>query len=149
MTETQLVSFLREKFKLYIRSPNVAVKPMMRLSMIGGFVQPGLFYVDYNMSFWNAVQLSGGPLLEDGIKEMQWERNGESIKDDLLPFYERGISLKTMGVQSGDIIWTPSPGAESTLDVVIRDVLPILAFATTVMMVWLTYQNSNLIYQTR
>jgi protein involved in polysaccharide export with SLBB domain len=149
MTEEQLVTFVRDNFKLYTRSPNVSIKSMLRLSMIGGFIRPGLFYVDYDMSFWNAIQLSGGPVLEDGIKEMQWERNGVRVKDDLRPFYEQGVSLKSMGFKSGDIIWTPSPGAETTLDIIIRDVIPILAFATTIMMAWLAYQNASLIYSTR
>jgi len=149
MTEAQLVSFIKNNFQIYIKSPNVLIRPMMRLSLIGGFVRPGLFYVDYDMSLWNAVQLSGGPSLEDGIKDMQWERNGKSLKDDLSPFFEQGVSLKNMGVKSGDVIWTPTPGAETTWDIVTRDVLPILAFATTIFTVWLTYQNTYLIYSNR
>ena len=149
MTEEQLVSFLKKNFQIYLKSPNISIRPMLRLSLIGGFVRPGLFYFDYDMSLWNAVQKSGGPSREDCIKDMQCERNGESLKDDLSSFFAQGVSLRNMGVKSGDIIWTPSPDAKSTWDVVTSDVLPVMAFAATLFTVWLTYQNTYLIYSSR
>jgi len=151
MTEKQIVSFIKNNFKNYIRSPNIAIKPMLRLSMIGGFIRPGMYYVDYDNSFWNTLQLSGDPILEDGIKDMQWERNGESMMDDLIPFFERGVSLRTMGFKSGDIIWTPSPGpgVENVWDDVLRYGLPFLTLATTMTMLWLTYQQTVIIYTAR
>ena len=149
MTEEQLVAFIKKNFEIYSRSPNVEVRPMLRMSMIGGFARPGLYYVDYDMSFWNAVQLSGGPLREDGVAKLQWERNGETLKDDLFPEFQRAISLKNMGFKSGDIVWTPSPDALTTWDVVVRDVLPVLAFATSMFMVWISYQQIFILTQSQ
>lgn len=149
MTEEQIVSFIKNNFRQYTRSPNVTIKPMMRVSMIGGFIRPGMYYVEYDISFWNAIQLSGGPVLEDGIKEMQWERNGESMMDDLTPFFERGVSLRTMGFKSGDIVWTPSPASETTGDQVLKYGLPIITVTTSLVMMWLYYQQTLLIYTTR
>jgi len=149
MTEEQIVTFIKKNFEIYSRSPNVEVKPMLRMSMIGGFQRPGLYYVDYDMSFWNAVQLSGGPLREDGVAKLEWERNGETMKDDLSNEFQRAISLKNMGFRSGDIIWTPSPDAMTTWDTIVRDVLPVVAFATSMFMVWISYQQIFLLTQTR
>ena len=149
MTEQQLVGFIRNNYKLYTRSPNVAIKPMLRISMIGGFIRPGLYYVDYGASFWNTVRLAGGPILEDGIAEMQWERNGESVVDDLSPFIQRGVSLKNMGFKSGDIVWTPSPATETTGDQILKYGLPIITITTSLVMMWLYYQQTFLIYSTR
>jgi protein involved in polysaccharide export with SLBB domain len=149
MTEDQLIGFIKNNFKNYTRSPNVSVKPMLRLSMIGGFISPGLYYVDYGNSFWEAIRLAGGPVREDGFSEMKWERNGKKMIADLTPFIQQGVSLKQMGFKSGDIIWTPSPDAETTWDIVTRDVLPIMAFVTTLGMLYITYLQTTLIYTTR
>ena len=149
MTEKQLVGFIRNNYKLYTRSPNVAIKPMLRISMIGGFIRPGLYYVDYGASIWNTVRLAGGPILEDGIAEMQWERNGKSMMDDLTPFLQRGVSLKKMGFKSGDIVWTPSPTAETTGDQILKYGLPIISITTSLVMMWLYYQQTVIIYSSR
>ena len=69
MTEQEIVSFIKNNFQNYTRSPNVFVKPMLRVSIIGGFLRPGLYYVDYNSSFWEMIREAGGPILEDGIEE--------------------------------------------------------------------------------
>jgi protein involved in polysaccharide export with SLBB domain len=149
MTEQQIVSFIKNNFRQYTRSPHVTIKPMLRISMIGGFIRPGLYYVEYDNSFWNTIRLSGGPSLEDGIKDMQWERDGESMMDDLTPFFERGISLRNMGFKSGDILWTPSPTAETTGDQILKYGLPIITVTTSLIMMWLYYQQTLLIYTSR
>ncbi len=142
MTEQELVDFIKNNFRNYTRSPNVFVKPMLRVSIIGGFIRPGLYYVDYNSSFWEMIREAGGPILEDGIEEMYWERSGKNMTENLPLFIERGISLKRMGLKSGDLVWTPTPGAETTWDKIITDVLPILAFASTMFLMWITYQRT-------
>lgn len=149
MTEQQLVGFIRNNYKLYTRSPNVAIKPMLRISMIGGFIRPGLYYVDYGASFWDTVRLAGGPILEDGVAEMQWERNGESVVDDLSPYFQRGLSLKQMGFKSGDIVWTPSPATETTAEQILKYGLPIVSITTSLVMMYFYYQQTVVLIATR
>ena len=149
MTEEQIISFIKNNFRQYTRSPHVSIKPMLRISMIGGFIRPGLYYVEYDNSFWNTIRLSGGPVMEDGLKEMQWERDGESMIEDLTPFFERGVSLRKMGFKSGDIVWTPSPTTETTGDLILKYGLPIITVTTSLVMMWLYYQQNYLIYTNR
>jgi len=126
-------------------SPNLYVKPMIRVAVVGGFVTPGLYYVDEKMSLWDLIKMAGGPNHEDAIKEINWERNGENVIEDVTPFLEHGVSLKSMGFQSGDLVWAPSPDAEDAWDFVLTKILPMAAFATTLYLVWMTYQTNVLI----
>ena len=130
MSEENFLKYLRDNYQNYLRSPNLFVKPMIRVTVVGGFVTPGLYYVDNKMSFWDLIRMAGGPNHEGAIKDIHWERNGEKMIDDLTPYLERGTSLKTMGVKSGDLVWTPSPDVETGLRFVITNILPLLTFNT-------------------
>jgi polysaccharide export outer membrane protein len=144
MTKSQLENFIKETYKNYLRYPNIYVKPVVRISLLGGFIRPGLYYVDVNNSLWDAVYEAGGTVLEDGIYEMHWERDNETRSDNIAPLFEKGISLNAMGFKSGDQIWTPSPDARTIWDTV-SDIMPILTFATTVMVVYNTYQRDSIL----
>lgn len=146
MSEFQ--EFLRSKFKAYLRYPDLYVKPMVRISLLGGFLKPGLYYVDINYSLWEAVNLAGGTLLEEGIYDMRWERGRDKQVKDLTRLFESGVSLRRMGFHSGDQIWTPSPARRTIWDTV-RDVMPILTFATTIWIVYNTYQRDLVLLRYR
>ena len=150
MSTAELTEFVKKNFQQYLRTPNVYVKPMLRASILGGVANPGLYYFDYHQSLWDVVRLAGGTTLEDGIKEMVWERDRDEVVDDLIPYFEKGISLRNMGFKSGDQLWTPTPG-ETFWDQFRTDVIPIITFATSMIMLYLTYQQQQavLILSTR
>jgi protein involved in polysaccharide export with SLBB domain len=148
MSEKQLEEYLTQNFKNYLRYPIVKVKPVIRISIVGGVIRPGLYYVDDDYSLWDALYLTGGPLSEDGFKEMHLERNSEIIYDNLIPYFERGISLKNMGVKTGDQIWVPSPDRPGFWQDAAL-VMPFLAFATSLILIYLTYQQILITAQNR
>ena len=148
MTSAQVVSYIKKTFKTYLRYPNVYVKPMVRVSLLGGFAKPGLYYVDIDNSLWQVVKKAGGTLKEDGIYEMRWERNHDENSDDVVPLFEKGISLRKMGFKSGDQIWTPSPDAKTVWDT-IADVMPILTFSVTIWTLYNTYQRDQILLRLR
>ena len=143
MTYEQLTAFMKDTYKSYVRSSNITIESMIRISLLGGFVNAGLYYVNKNNSLWDAVRLSGGPLLEDGIYNMRWERNGDEQDGDLVKYFESGVSLKRMGLQSGDQIWTPRPDTEKFWDK-INKFMPFISLATTISFAYLTYQQNLL-----
>jgi len=146
MTTDDLAKLLKSTFSAYLRSTNMYISPMVRVSLLGGFHRPGLYYVDYDASLWEVVRRAGGPVLEDGVDEMVWERNGDEKSDDLAPLLDKGVSLRAMGFHSGDQIWTPVPGARTFWDAV-RDVMPILTFATTTIITYYTIRQQQLLLQ--
>jgi protein involved in polysaccharide export with SLBB domain len=149
MSSDIFLQYLRDNYQNYMRSPNLYVKPMIRLTVVGGFVIPGMYYVDDNMSLWDVIKLAGGASHEGAIKDINWERNGEKVVDDVTPYLERGVSLKNIGFQSGDLVWAPSPDAEDTWDFVATRILPAAAFVTSVYLMWISYQTMVLIARGR
>ena len=142
MTKRELENYLRDTFKGWLRNPNIYIKPVIRISLVGGFRRPGLYYVDQNSSLWEAVHKAGGHILEDGIYDMKWERNGKKQKGDLTQYYEAGISLQRMGFRSGDQIFTP-PISESFWAQFRNDVIPLITFATSMALLYWTYQRDT------
>ena len=141
MTTEQIVAFLKDTYKSYLRSPNISVKPVVRISLLGGFTRPGLYYVDLDNSLWEVIRLSGGPILEEGLDEMKWERSGDEQKGDLTQYFETGISLRRMGFRSGDQILTPSSDESTFWDTVDR-FMQFITLATTITFTYLTYQQT-------
>jgi protein involved in polysaccharide export with SLBB domain len=100
---------------------------MMRLSLVGGFHKPGLYYINPRASYWQAIALGGGPVREDGIKKIRWERNGQIIKYDLVSGFETGQTLEDIGIQSGDqLCVTPKPKA-GFWDIFNASIFPLLS----------------------
>jgi protein involved in polysaccharide export with SLBB domain len=145
MTHDQFIQYLKLNYQNYMRSPNIVIKPMLRVMVAGGFITPGLYYVESNISFWELIRIAGGPNHEGAAMEIHWQRNGEEMIDDLTPFLEQGVSLKHMGFQSGDMVWSPSPEAETAWSFAVQYVLPFLTFATSATLLWITYQNTILL----
>ena len=83
------------------------------------------------------------PDYEDGLKDMTWERSGDKISSDLLPYFERGISLKNMGFKSGDQFYTPVID-ETFWTFFSQNLLPIMTFATTFLFFYYQYQRDLL-----
>ena len=144
MSESAFISYIKKTFKTYLRYPNVYVKPVVRISLLGGFTRPGLYYVDLNSSLWEAVLLAGGTTTAEGIYEMRWERNQDEETDDVTPLFESGISLRSMGFKSGDQIWTTSPGDRTVWDT-ISDIMPMLTFSVAIFSLYSTYQRDSIL----
>ena len=109
MTATEFTGFLLEKYKDWLSYPFIQVKPLIRLSVLGGVPRPGFYYFDQDYSLWEVMKMVGGTLDEDGLKQMKWMRNGESVQENLIPYIQSGVALKNISFQSGDQIWVRSP----------------------------------------
>ncbi len=137
-------SYIKKTFKTYLRYPTVYVKPVVRISLLGGFTKPGLYYIDLNSSLWEAVLLAGGTTGAEGIYEMRWERNQNDETDDITSLFESGISLRSMGFKSGDQIWAPSPQDRTVWDT-ISDIMPLLTFSVAIFSLYSTYQRDSIL----
>lgn len=146
MNTDELISFLKQNFQQYIRTPNVSIKPMMRISLIGGFLNPGLYYVDHSTSMWEAVRIGGGLTQESGLEEMAWERDGDEVVDDIVPYFEKGVSLKNMGFKSGDQLVTPTIAPMNWRES-LQFIMGLATFTTGLYMTYLTYQTQIQILQ--
>jgi protein involved in polysaccharide export with SLBB domain len=126
MSAKSLAKLLNSSYVQFLRYPTVQVQPLIRISLVGGFAKPGLFYVAPSASLWDVVSLAGGPVREDGLKKMSWMRNGKTLSGDLEPVVQSGTSLSTVGVRSGDLIRTLQAPKRDRWEIFTTGVLPVL-----------------------
>ncbi|MCK5077205.1 MAG: polysaccharide biosynthesis/export family protein [Calditrichia bacterium] len=109
MDEIQLLETLKAAFAKYIRSTNIQVDVFYRISLLGGFENPGLYYARPDETLWEVVRKSGGFLAEDGFKEMKIYRGEERIYKNIADEYSFGRSIRQLKIKSGDVVTVPIP----------------------------------------
>lgn len=130
-TPDDVENILKEVYISYLARPNIHVRPLVRVSLIGGFYRPGLYWVDSRVGMWNVIQLAGGTTRDDGLKKLKWERNGQILTSNLIPYVESGKSLHSIGFKTGDQIYVTSKQKKEFWDVFTGDILPLVTFSLT------------------
>jgi len=149
MTEKFFLDSIKSQYINYLRYPNLQVRRLIRVSLLGGFQKPGLFYIDPDNSLWDAVFQTGGTTREDGLKRMKWERDRKIVAQDIIPYYQSGQPLSSIGFHSGDQLWTPIEQKNDWWKILVKDVLlsqifPIVTTSASLYvsyMMYKTYQN--------
>jgi len=145
MTEKSFVSLLNSSYLSFLRYPTIQVHSLMRVSLLGGFAKPGLFYIDPSASLWDAIALAGGPVREDGLKKINWEREGQIVDKNLLPSIESGKSLSTLGMRSGDQLWITHVPKKDGWEIFSSEYLPVISVAVSALA---TTATLFIVYQT-
>lgn len=141
LTVDSCAALLNASFIDCLRHPSIRVRPLMRLSMQGGFVTPGLLYISPDLSLWEAIRLAGGTQREDGLKKIRWERRGMIQSRDLSSQIESGVSLAALGFHSGDGLRITTNPRRTRTEILGQTILPILSLGLTAAMVFLTTQQ--------
>ncbi len=141
----EITEYLKENWAEYLRYPNVQVRPVIRISLLGGFARPGFYCIDPHLSLWNAVHIAGGTVRSDGLKKMVWERGGKVISKDLVTILESGKSLYDVGFQTGDQLRVTAKPERGAWEVIRQDVFPtltlLLSVATTSLALYNSYKD--------
>ncbi len=132
-TVDELTAYLDSVFLKYLRYPDVRVQRMVRLSFLGGFHEPGLYYVDPRLSLWDALAQAGGPMRQDGLAKLRWQRGDYVVDKDLVPELRSGHSLVELGVESGDLIWVTDNPKRNGWEVFRDDIMPLLSLTISVL----------------
>jgi protein involved in polysaccharide export with SLBB domain len=127
MSAEALSKLLSEKYVDFMRYPYMKIRPLIRVSLTGGFLRPGLYWIDPHTSLWEAVQVAGGTQRGDGFKKLKWERSRVVVNKDLVPLLQEGKSLYQIGLQTGDQVTIIQRPQQSGWDVFRTDILPILS----------------------
>lgn len=106
-TTTSLANELKEKLSPFFQDPVVVVEPLIRLTVIGAFRRPGTYLISPEASFWELINLAGGPDDNSNLKKMVVERGGKVVKKNILSGFEKAYSLQEMGIYSGDQVFAP------------------------------------------
>jgi len=130
-TVEQVEERLEKDYIDYLRNPDVEVRPLVRVALLGGFAQPGLYYISPEQSMWDALRLGGGPQRDDGLHKMVWERGGKALSRDIIADFESGKPLKEIGFKSGDQLRVTSLPKRDRWEVFSRTILPMLNVSLT------------------
>jgi protein involved in polysaccharide export with SLBB domain len=125
-------SFVKQGYVQFIRDPHIQVERVIRVSILGGFIKPGLYWISPETTLWNAIYMAGGTTREDGIKKMRWERDGKIMKRKLITDFESGKTLEEMGFNSGDQISVTARTKRSTWEIIVQGVIPIASFVLAI-----------------
>jgi protein involved in polysaccharide export with SLBB domain len=104
MTTAELTRQLGDYYAKYIAFTSVQVEPLLRIFFLGGFLRPGGYLVSPFYPFSSALSLAGGPVRDDGLHLLKWERGGKSVKKNLTDEVESHRSLWSLGFKSNDQI---------------------------------------------
>jgi polysaccharide export outer membrane protein len=101
-TPESLESYLREEYSSYLRNPIIQTLPLIRISVLGNVQKPGLYRVEHDRPLWDVIELAGGPTERGDVTRMSVMRGGKVVNENLLEAFEAGISLREMGIETGD-----------------------------------------------
>jgi len=127
----ELQEIVKKAYTPYLNYPNIEIKPVIRVSLLGGFYQPGLYWVEPTASLWDLVKLGGGTIREDGVNKIKWIRESKQLSQNIPMLYQSGQSLATIGFKSGDQIRVTTRPKETFGDIFLTRILPILSFTLT------------------
>jgi protein involved in polysaccharide export with SLBB domain len=103
----ETTAYLEDKFKPYGKNLMVLVTPLIRVVMKGEFGKTGMYRFSPNISFWDAVAEAGGMSNSLAAENMYLLRNGDIVYADFMSALYAGVSLKELGIQSGDELIAP------------------------------------------
>lgn len=139
----EIETLLSGKLANYLRDTHIMISPVIRLALIGHWQNPGMHYVNSEVSVWEACLAVGGPNGEGNMDKWVVMRGSKRLPIELLNEFSKGTSLRKAGIQSGDIFVIPVPDPDTGFWYWFREYLTvtaqIAAIASTVLTAYITY----------
>jgi protein involved in polysaccharide export with SLBB domain len=136
---------ISKKLAEYLRDANVYITPTVRITFLGHWVRPGMYYVSPEASVWDIFRIAGGPAGERNLELLTVQRGNDPAAVDLLGAFAQGKTFRASGLRSGDIVKLPVPN-ERDAWYWFRESLGVTAQLATVMSTLLTAYVTYLIY---
>jgi len=106
-TVDEATAILEDKFRPFGKNLTLIVTPLIRLVMKGEFGKTGMYRFSPNTSFWDAVAEAGGMSNSLATENMYLVRNGEIVYADFMDALYAGVSIRELGIRSGDELIAP------------------------------------------
>jgi len=137
LNQQTLAARLKEKYSPFIKDPYIMVTPLIRVTLQGFVNRPGAYLIPPTASLWEVVEMGSGPSQNAELKKMRSERGGRVVSKNLLRSFEKGYSLREIGILSGDQIIIPGRTSFTY-----KDVLDLLSFGMSLLVVYVTVANN-------
>jgi protein involved in polysaccharide export with SLBB domain len=147
-TPTEVEQYLMTQYKVFLPRQNIIVRVMFRASLLGGFLKPGIYWVNPRGSLWDVLQQGGGTVREDGIKKVHWIHvdSGKIVNRDILPYLQSDQSLLSIGFKSGDQLTVTTIPKQGTWELFRDGILPVLSLTASLFVsyeVYFYYKKMN------
>ncbi len=144
-TPREIEQYLTAQYKVFLPRQHMIVRLMFRTALVGGFLKPGVYWVDPHGSLWDVIQLGGGTLREDGIKKIQWVHgtDGKIKTMKLLPYLQSEQSLLDIGFKSGDQLTVSAIPKRGTWEFFKDGFLPVISIVASLLMTYEVIQIDN------
>jgi protein involved in polysaccharide export with SLBB domain len=133
LTPRQLEQTLADRYIRFLPRLTISIRPMIRVSLLGGFQKPGLYWIDPRESLWGTIEKAGGTVRDDGISKIRWERDSTVISKNVAGYFQSGQSLYSIGFKSGDRLLVTAKPREQGWDSFRNNILPVLSILVTTM----------------
>lgn len=133
-----LAKQLVELYSPYLKEPYITTMPLIRVALMGAFNKPGSYRISPEGSLWELIEMAEGPKENCDLNSMWVERGGKVYMKNLLEQFERGHSLKDIGVRSGDQIF-----AKGRSNFGFREIMNYTYFVMTAISLYFSIRNYN------
>ena len=144
-TPREVEQFLTAQYRVFLPRQHIMVRLMFRTALFGGFLKPGVYWVDSRGSMWDVLQTAGGTIREDGIKKIKWvhDENGKIETRNIYPYMQSDKSLVAIGFKSGDQLTVTAVPKQGNWEVFKDGVLPILSLTASLLVSFELFQYYN------
>ncbi len=134
-TPMEVEQYLMTMYLAFLPRMNIMVRLMYRAGLLGGFMKPGVYWVDPRGSVWDAIQQAGGTVREDGIGKVHWVHveDGKIVTRDILPYLQSDQSLLSIGFKSGDQLTVTAMPKLGGWQLFRDNVLPVLSLTVSML----------------
>lgn len=103
---SEVEQYLTEQVGRYIKDPQVKVRPLIRLTFMGGIRQPGFYQMDADLMISDALMQAGGIGNNTDLKRSKILRGDEELMDGetFAKAVTDGVSLDQLNLRAGDVI---------------------------------------------
>lgn len=113
----QLTNYLRQQLGTMYRNFNLNVQMgslrTIQVFVVGQARQPGSYSISSLSTLLNALFVSGGPLAQGSLRDIQVRRGGETITHfDLYDLLLHGDKSHDISLATGDVIFIPTVGPQ-------------------------------------
>lgn len=133
-----LTKQIKELYSPYFKDPFITITPLIRLTLMGAFNQPGSYRISPESSLWELIAMAGGPKESCDLTTIRVERGGAIEMENLLEHFEKGYSLDDIGIKSGDQIIS-----KEISNFGISDVMSYTTFIMSMLSLYFTINNNR------
>lgn len=141
-TPAEIEQYLTNKYKVFLPRQNIIVRLMYRTALLGGFLKPGVYWVDSRGSLWDVIQQGGGTVREDGIKKVEWvhDEGGTIEIRKIRPYLQSDQSLASIGFKSGDQLTVSAMPKQGAWELFKDGILPVLSLTASLLVSYEVFQ---------